>query len=194
VALKQLRPNFSDLVRIAAITGVPTDLVEDKFDRFGVGDDDLGPDGREALYDAILGDPRMRANESNNNGVDPVCTRSDGLSATPSPRIVQAVREFGANGAVGTVCSDDYRPILAEFLKPVDSYYERCMGFCLDHSHTLLKQRDGTVNCVLEETLPKDGPITRCEQLADFGREPKPLDVEKADGSDVCRIQHARLE
>lgn len=45
---------------------------------------------------------------------------------------------------------------------------------------------DGRVQCSLKETLPASGPITRCDQLVDFGRS---FDRVDADGRDVCEIQ-----
>lgn len=50
----------------------------------------------------------------------------------------------------------------------------------------VLFRDDGLVECTLQETLPDSGPITRCDQLTDFGRI---FDHVDADGRDVCAIQ-----
>jgi len=49
----------------------------------------------------------------------------------------------------------------------------------------VLFQDDGRAQCELKETLPTRGPITRCDQLTDFGRA---LDHIDDNGHEVCAI------
>jgi hypothetical protein len=50
---------------------------------------------------------------------------------------------------------------------------------------------DGSVPCALFETLPAEGPITRCAQLADFGRGAA---VMGEDGRESCPLNQVVAE
>jgi hypothetical protein len=55
------------------------------------------------------------------------------------------------------------------------------------------RRPDGTFECTVLEMLPASGPVTRCEQLAEYGREPLPHAIRE--GREVCVVeQRAEVE
>ncbi len=86
---------------VAAITGVPTDLVED-------------PDSID--YDVLLADPRMQyqIDPADENALLPACSAISVGSAPPGRRLVDFVRTFspGERGLVQSICSTDLRPAM----------------------------------------------------------------------------------
>lgn len=109
-----LRPGKPQLVMFGAIVGVPVDLVSDEA-RMNVQWDDQA--SRDAYYDAILNDSRMREVTENEEvpalaNVKPSCSREDlsGARATAYPprRIVEVAKGIGANAVVQSICQDDF--------------------------------------------------------------------------------------
>jgi hypothetical protein len=180
---KMLRPGSENLVVFAAITGVPTDLVDD---RARANTDFTNDAQRNSYYDRIANDPRMRQTVLNNpfaggSGFAPACTRTNSMrqmeSATPARRILDVVRGFGANGTIQSICADDYGPGMDAIIEII----ARQLGaVCLPRP--LVRRADGTVPCEVVWELPPPaqaapGAATQCEQLpylkpVDPGRPP----------------------
>jgi hypothetical protein len=116
VGLRALRPGHENTVVFAAITGVPTDLVNS---------DARGPvdfsdaQARDAYYTGILDDPRMQEtiDQSTNPGtgtgnLSPSCTGTDANGHTwmarPPRRIVKLAQLFGQQGIVQSICESDF--------------------------------------------------------------------------------------
>ena len=110
--LKGLRPGAPHHVVFGAIAGVPPDLV-DEDSRTSVDFADKGE--RDAFYDALLDDPRMREqidpNAPAGGGLRPSCDTASGR-AFPPRRITEAVRDFGSNGVLQSICQDDFGPAM----------------------------------------------------------------------------------
>lgn len=101
-------------VLFAAIAGIPIDLV-DQNARAKV---DFGDDAqREAFYQKILDDPRMKEAPDPDAGttdmlpdeLKPACKSAHGL-AYPGRRIVELARSFGQAGLVQSICGDNFGP------------------------------------------------------------------------------------
>lgn len=100
-ALDPLRLDRPAGMVVAAITGVPTDLVENP----------------EAIdYDVLLADPRMQyqVDPADENALVPACSAISIGSAPPGRRLVDFVRTFspGERGLVQSICSTDLRPAM----------------------------------------------------------------------------------
>jgi hypothetical protein len=106
------------MVVFAAITGVPTDLVNS---------DARGPvnfsnaEERDVYYDTILNDPRMQEtiDQSSKPGtgsgnLSPSCIGTDANGHTwvarPPRRIVKLAQLFGPQGIVQSICESDFGP------------------------------------------------------------------------------------
>ena len=155
LGLRRVRPNHEDTVRFAAIVGVPPDLVDAEA-RAAVDIEDAT--SREAYYERILNDPRMREQPVNEDvpalaAVTPSCSRVDQFEekadAAPPRRIVEVAKGFGRNGLVQSICQDDFGPAIDGV---VDMMARDVAAQCLP---ARLKRRDGKVACdVIVETLP----------------------------------------
>jgi hypothetical protein len=108
---RMLRPH-NDNVVFAAIAGVPPDLLSS----------DAAPD-----YDAVLADSRMQ-NVVNDQGtpdypsddnLQPSCKRSDDSSAVPPRRLVEVAKAFGENGALGSLCADDFGATTGSIIRTI---------------------------------------------------------------------------
>jgi hypothetical protein len=116
--LRALRPGHENMVVFAAITGVPTDLVNS---------DARGPvnfsnaEERDVYYDTILNDPRMQEtiDQSSKPGtgsgnLSPSCIGTDANGHTwvarPPRRIVKLAQLFGPQGIVQSICESDFGP------------------------------------------------------------------------------------
>lgn len=133
------------------------------------------PGSRSEFVRELVQDPRMQARASD------ICRGSGELRALPGVGLLERFSEDG--GGFISVCAADYRPLLD---------METC-AFSADWAalgiDDLQHPRDdaGLYPCELEELLPSDGPLTQCSQLADHGRDPKPLRIYEA--REVCRVQ-----
>jgi hypothetical protein len=130
-------------------------------------------DGQAAL-DRLLADPSFRAAGADGD----VCAgTAGGIAARPTPELVRLAN----TRRILSVCAATYREATA------------MQGPCVvaDGLPLLLEgieqAQDGTYVCELRELLPADGAITRCEQLAAFGRDAMPIAIE--DGREVCVVQ-----
>jgi hypothetical protein len=115
---RKLREGEPTRVVFAAITGVPTDLLDPaelSAVDFGVAA------ASDAFYAKVLSDPRMQEtiDPSTNPGMGtgnftPSCDRISAAgeknTATPPRRIVQLAQRFGAQGIVQSICQDDLTP------------------------------------------------------------------------------------
>ncbi len=101
--LLRLRAGRPDLIVHAAITGVPTDLVDD-------------PTSLD--YDAILADERMqeRVDPAEPTNLVPSCSVPGFGSALPARRMVGVARDLeraGAHATVQSICQADFGPAVA---------------------------------------------------------------------------------
>jgi hypothetical protein len=151
---KMLRPGLENLLVFAAITGVPTDLVDAK----ALANVDLTDDTqRNAYYDRVANDRRMQPTITGGFGgqmFQPACTRTNAMrqqeTATPARRILDVVRSFGANGTFQSICADDYGPGMDAIIEII----ARQLGaVCLPRP--LVRRSDGTVPCNVVWELPK---------------------------------------
>jgi hypothetical protein len=118
--LPLLREGAEQLVMFAAITGVPPDRV-DRAATSGV--DFADADARNEFYRELLDDPRMqeRAEEGTDQqggNLVPVC-ESDDARAYPARRIVQVAQGFGENGAVQSICQQDFADTMTFVLQRI---------------------------------------------------------------------------
>jgi hypothetical protein len=122
--LHALRAGNEDLVVFAAITGVPPDLVDAEALRKV---DFANATQRDAFYQRLLGDSRMREVVIDHGTVDPSddtlahSCMSSGGTADPPIRIVQAVKGFGAGGIVQSICQADFTPALELIVEKLGS-------------------------------------------------------------------------
>jgi len=120
----------------------------------------------------ILDDPQFRDAASDSD----VCAGATDVSARPAPELLR----LGATGRVLSVCAPSYREITAMNDCPVADRLPQLVD-------EFERRDDGTYACELRETLPASGLITRCQQLADFGRYAAALAV---DGNrEICVVQ-----
>jgi len=107
-------------VVFAAITGIPTELVDAQA-RAGLDFKDTVM--RDKFYDRVLNDPRMQEviDPTTNPGLGagnltPSCSRMDATgqpsTAYPPRRIVQLAKSFGEQGIVQSICQDDFAPAI----------------------------------------------------------------------------------
>ncbi len=170
--LLDLRRDNPDLLLFAPIVGVPPQLVTD------VENQDYG---------RILADPAMRIVHdptcSTGDCLVPACRSTNGR-ADPARRIVEValgLDGLGASTIVQSICQEDYRPVLDGILKKIA---DALGGTCLPRS--LNPDETGAVPCVVAETLPKSGDVTRCDQIESLGRKLLRTDDE---GREVCQVQ-----
>jgi hypothetical protein len=152
---KALRPGQENLVVFAAITGVPTDLV----DAAAQANVDFTDDTqRNAYYDRIANDRRMQQTVTNGAipqlaAIAPTCTRVNSQrqteTAVPARRILDVVRGFGENGTIQSICASDYGPGMDAIIEII----ARQLGaVCLPRP--LVRRADGTVPCNVVWELP----------------------------------------
>jgi hypothetical protein len=174
---KALRAGNENLVIFAAITGVPTDLVDAKA-RGAV--DFTDANQRNAYYDGILADPRMQEtiDPSTNPGMGsgnlvPSCSGTDSaghsLVAQPPRRIVTLAKLFGENGVIQSICQSDFGPAMDAI---IDVIAKQLGAVCLPRP--LVRKADRMVGCNVVWELPKPGtaPMTTatdCSQLPFLG-------------------------
>ncbi len=182
--LLDLRRDNPDLLVFAPIVGVPPEIVTDV---------------ENQNFGAILDHPRMRIELDNEGTTCPITTggmttpqprgclvpacQSTNGRADPARRIVEVARGLeaqGANAVVQSICQEDYRPVLDAILKKIADALD---GTCLPRA--LNPDDQGEVPCVVAETLPKTGDITRCSQLESLGRTPLRI---ADDGREVCQV------
>jgi hypothetical protein len=152
---KKLRPGNENLVVFAAIAGVPTDLVDARA-RMSVDFSDEAQ--RNAYYDRVAADPRMKQMEINAaipqlTSLSPACTRTNRAGqaevAVPAQRILQVVRGFGENGTLQSICADDYGPGMDAIIEIIA---KQLGAVCLPRP--LVRTSDGLVACEVVWELP----------------------------------------
>jgi hypothetical protein len=176
---KMLRPANPNLTVFAAITGVPTDLVDARA-RSMVDFTDAAQ--RHAFYDRIANDPRMQQRVNGAGplaALSPTCMRTNAMrqteSAVPARRILQVARSFEENGMIQSICADDYGPAMDAIIEII----ARQLGaVCLPRP--LVRREDGNVPCNVVWELPPAnmapiGTPTQCQgapflQPVDSGR------------------------
>jgi hypothetical protein len=166
---KALRPGKDNLVVFAAITGVPTDLVDAaQRERFGNLEDEAS---REAYYDTLLNDPRMQETPDGNTdrnkaNLKPSCFGETATGAPaaayPPVRIVQVARAFGKNGLIQSICQKDFGPAMDAIIRLITDNLSVCLP------KPLVRTAKGTVSCnVIWELPPAEqagvGAPTDCE-------------------------------
>jgi len=110
--LQGTKPGHPERVSVAAIVGVPTDLVTISASDLSSGDFMTAAD-----YDAILDDPRMAevVDPEVPDHVTPSCDIGDRGKAYPPRRIVDLVRSLdaaGSPGVVQSICQADWSAVL----------------------------------------------------------------------------------
>jgi len=112
--LSALREDPDDVI-FSLVAGVPVDLIAD---------------GEDTDFDAILSDERMdiRVDPSNPNELLPSCASRNGM-AYPPRRMVEVAESFGDNGVLGSICQEDFRPVIGAILERVAS---RARGECTE--------------------------------------------------------------
>ncbi len=157
--LRGLRAGNEQLVMLSVIAGMPEDLVMTVHEDFAD-----NPASREAFYDALLSDPRMRPSQNPDGTVTSACD-SEGASAAPAPRLVELARGFGGNGRVLSICQDDWSPAIDSMLQLTARQLD-----VLCFPRPLTRSSDGLVRCdVFWELSPADlvprGTPTRCADV-----------------------------
>jgi hypothetical protein len=156
--LRALRAGNENLVQLAVLAGVPPALTDDAAQHVDLSNDVA----RQAYYRKILDDPAMQiASAPGDGGLRPACT-AEHASAEPARRLVEAARQFGQNGRVLSICSDDWRALLEPLLAWAD---QRADVLCL--RRPLERAADARVACKLYWDLPAadrapEGTPTRC--------------------------------
>ncbi len=114
------------------------------------------------------------------------CLLSDDPAACIPDDATRAGRSFLDAGGFGPTADDLSRPSLPTTI------FDECIGDYVawglgpdDGLDAVRFDDDGRAQCEVLETLPRSGPITRCAQLADFGRS---FDHVDDDGREVCAI------
>jgi hypothetical protein len=127
---------------------------------------------RNAYYDRIASDRRMRPSVINGRGMAsfaPACTRTNAMrqaeTATPAQRILEVVRGFGENGTIQSICADDYGPGMDAI---IDIIANQLGAVCLPRP--LIRRADGNVPCDVVWELPRlgteaPGTPTQCGAL-----------------------------
>lgn len=113
-----LRVDAPDLALLAVVTGVPVDLV-DVSARLPYSMETFA--GRESFYSALLTDPRMQpvASSAGSEATDDELGLTAGRCSSdpqlgyPAPRLVQAVRNFGSQGVVQSLCDPNAWQLIA---------------------------------------------------------------------------------
>jgi hypothetical protein len=167
---KMLRPGNENLVVFAALAGVPTDLV-DAPARMSVDFTDMAQ--RNAYYDRVARDRRMQPTLAGFGALAfsfaPACSRTNAMgqaeTAAPASRILEAVRGFGENGMLQSICANDYGPAMDAIIEII----ARQLGaVCLPRP--LVRRADGFVPCDVVWELPPAatasvGTPTQCSAL-----------------------------
>jgi hypothetical protein len=157
--LRGLRPGNEQLVLLHVIAGVPEDLVATVPDDFS---DNAASQDR--FYEALLGDSRMQPRARADGTLAPAC-ESEGGSATPARRLVEAARGFGGNARVLSICQSDWSAIVD---RTIEVIARQIGAVCLPRP--IPRASSGLVDCDVVWELPlagaaPDGTPTRCDQL-----------------------------
>jgi hypothetical protein len=118
--LKALRPN-NDNVIFAVIGGVPPELVSDDFrSRY----DFAAPEQVDQYFGDVLAANAMQEAPSEEpvlgGMLRPACSVTiDGVtqSASPSRRLVEVARGFGAQGVLGSICAEDFGSTTGQLIR-----------------------------------------------------------------------------
>jgi len=109
------------------------------------------------------------------------------------PGAIELIAATAHDAHLATVAADapDYRPALLQLEDCSRTYPYGSESAPLDTADFQIED-DGRLSCRLFETLPASGPITRCAQLADYGRR---FEAIAADGAhEVCEVEQVRHE
>lgn len=164
-----LRPGRPDRVVFAAVAGVPPDLVALSEDELN--SDDLQTDQE---LERILSDPRMD---------EKTACDVPGLGlASPSPRIVEAVRavdRVGNNGLVQSVCQADWTPLARTITRLVstDHGWGSCFARPLTDEQGAPLESGDHAPCALVETLRDGAPCG-----------PGRIEIGGEDGGTLCHV------
>ncbi|MFO0694518.1 MAG: hypothetical protein U0230_13240 [Polyangiales bacterium] len=187
-----LRPDAPESIVFAAITGVPTALVDQ------VDGSNAAPEEGVSNFDAILSDPAMAATLLNNDiDVAPACDRCPDYNgdhlcnaieiqrAAPARRIVQVAQGLATRNVgvvVQSICQDSFAGAARAILSKIS---EAIKSACLPR--TLNRNAENLVNCEVLETLPNASLHCSDAEFVDAGRDPSAVRLEN--GKEVCRIR-----
>ncbi len=188
---KALRPGRPDLVVFGAITGVPDYLVSESA-RKSVNWNDAA--SRNAYYDGILADPAMQVKLADPTRLAPSCTSRMGGDAYPPRRIVDAVRGFGDQGLVQSICQEDFAPAMDAIIEIIS---KRLTGVCLPFP--LVRNSSGTVGCNVVWHLPPPGVEVAgaphaCAERAFLASPSGGRPTHGKDGGALCVIQQLPVQ
>ncbi len=141
--IKNLKPNRTDKIVVAAITGVPRTGEE-----------------ATARYQVVK-------NPANQNiTIAPVCSTATNGSADPALRIKQFVEAFGKNGSLHSICNDDFSPALKAIGEKVATkLVDKCIATPLVDKIPSTPALDP--DCLILDQVPQgndfvDVPIPQC--------------------------------
>lgn len=194
--LKALRPGNENLVIAAAITGVPMDLTDPSAQsKIDFND----PTQRNNFYTTLLADPRMQEVQppAPPGGVPgpqhvdwtPVCVSSTGAyKAVPGRRVVQFIQGFAENGAVYSICADDYAPAIDGIIAIIAT---KLGAVCLPRP--LVRNAEGLVSCNVIWELPsaskaQSGTPTDCSQAPYLIRPAADQPQANDAGGAICQV------
>jgi hypothetical protein len=182
-----LRPGHERDVLFAAIVGVPPELVSREA-RAEV--DFTNQSERDAYYDRMLNDVRLREQPMNENvpsiaNLAPSCTRIDQTGeradAYPPRRIVEVAKAMGENATVQSICQDDFGPAMDGIIELAKS---RTQLSCLDR--TLRRGSNGKIACEVIWELPNDGSDCKSQPFLTDVASPRAKRNER--GGSTCKV------
>jgi len=176
-----VKPGHPDRIVVAAITGVPTDLVQ-------LSDDDLASDDIQSTdaFENILNDPRMvetvdYSPEGGGNRLVPSCDVPGLGIAFPPRRIVEWIKDIdmeGNNGIVQSICQSDWAPTMRAITRLIASKVRgACLARPLVGANGVPLATGEHADCIVREVLIDN---------SECGPGRFPLDPE--DGRTVCQI------
>ena len=143
--LRRLKPDNPDRIIFAGIVGLDPSLENSSFDVML----------ENTKFDFDLGSaPRP-------DDVQPVeaCRTAQGR-AFPGERFIQVAREFGDNGVIKSICTDDFGPALDVI---IDKIAAQLSGACLPRRLPVNSQ--GLVECDVIEVLSVNGSEADCDPM-----------------------------
>ena len=196
--LQALRPGNENLVHVFVVGGVPQELVDESM---GAPVDFYDEDSRNAFYDGVLADPRMKNRAANapaepGGVLEPSCI-SEGAIAYPPRRLVKFARHMGENAHLISLCSENFGATLASQLNELFLPQERIMDeltVCYPQPQSV--DRAGLVDCQVTWELPLEAdpgrPLTptHCDERPKLLSEPPVGQPRRSDnGRVLCNVK-----
>jgi hypothetical protein len=175
-SILSVKPDHPEDIVVAAITGVPADLV-------ALGEGQYGQDADE--FEDVLNDSRMQEIVDVSGGrLVPSCDVAGLGLAYPPRRIVQFVEQMdleGASGIVQSICQADWGPTMAAIQRLITRQLDEvCLARPLEGPGGVPVRAGEHAECVVRETLTDS---------RDCG--PGRIEVGEDDGRTVCQVCQA---